>query len=130
MSGSEQKMCGRSRVCPIAEALDLLESFIVLQEPDSQTREIGDAALREARSALVGTRAQLLQEISFRADSLRGSTGSDGAIGMLSEAARASQRDPLSGGRRSMGTSSMLRRCALDCAAYALLALEKLSEGG
>lgn len=76
-------------------------------------------------------RAELLAEISDRADELEAPRRHDpdaSARDLLAEAGRASEKDPLSGGVSVWRTASMLRRCALDCAAYAFLALEKLSE--
>lgn len=73
------------------------------------------------------TREQLLQEIADRADAL-GRPRRASARGLLDEAGRASDKDPLSGGVSVWRTNSMLRRCALDCATWALLALEQLTE--
>lgn len=73
------------------------------------------------------TREQLLNEIVDRANELAlRRIAPTTARDALELAAGAATMDPLTGGK--WRTSSMLRRCALDCAAWALLALEKLSE--
>lgn len=127
----------------IKDALDLLESYVLLHEPGSQSREVGEQSLRGSRDELArycdGTargyrRVELLAEISDRATELARDESPEYCQALtariaLGEAERAAVRDPMTGGVAGWRTSSMLRRCALDCAAWALLALEKLVAG-
>lgn len=72
-------------------------------------------------------RWRLVHEIARRADELQdGSSAPVPARIALRRAEVASYQDPLSKGMGASRTSAMVRRCALDCAAWALLAVEAL----
>lgn len=72
------------------------------------------------------TRADLFKEISDRADEIRSKEPVPRTVrDYLRSIGSAALCDPLSGYAGGSRTSSMLRRSVLECAAHALLGLER-----